>query len=133
MNVIDVFYALGIEPVRNEENNLRISTRDYGRILKCLYLSCYNTRTDSQDILARLTNSEFNDRLTKLLPQELTVAHKIGTHFDNFQSDCGIIYANSGESNYLLCVIVQAKDPGASEEIARISYRVYSYVKDLSD
>lgn len=128
---LDLTDALDIDTQLNSDQRYIISSEDYSKVFKCLYLSCYNTKDHSQEILEILTNTTFTDRITKLLPDDLTVAHKIGSFDDEFQSDCGIVYANDGNSNYLLCIMLNAQDPEASEEIARISYRTYSYVKTL--
>jgi beta-lactamase class A len=125
--------VLDIKTVADKDSRLVINTKDYSKIFKCLYLSCYNSKEHSQEIMNKLTQTDFKNRITKLLPNDVTVAHKIGTFNNQYQSDCGIVYANNGTSNYQLCIMVNADDPEASEEIARISYKIYSYVNSLND
>lgn len=134
IDLIDTLSALGIQIDIEGDRRFFISSSSYGRIFKCLYLACYNSRQHSQEILNMLSNTNFHDRMTKLLPDDVVVAHKFGTSGKlntSYQSDCGIVYANSGNSNYILCVMARGSDVDASEEIARISYRVHSYVKSL--
>lgn len=118
---LDVFFD-------RDSNVARLSARSYGYILKCLYLSCYNKVDDSQHILQLLTETKFNDRLTKYLPADLNVSHKIGTFNNQFQSDCGIVYLHQGDANYIICVMVEGSDPEASEEIAQVSKIIYTYM-----
>jgi beta-lactamase class A len=125
INYLDVDYEL------NSDESVLISTKSYSSILKCLYLACFNSPENSQEMLTYLSQSSFTNRLTSLLPKDLTVAHKIGTFSDKFQSDCGIVYVP--ERNYLLCVMVDGKDPAASRTIAVISSKVHSYISDLED
>ena len=64
------------------------------------------------------------------LPEEVKVAHKIGTYDAtdqiHVQSDCGIVYIP--ERNYLLCVMVKGDDPIASRIIGDISKVTYNFV-----
>jgi beta-lactamase class A len=103
-----------------------IGAQSYTSILKCLYFSCYLRLDDSQEMLAHMTNSSFNDRLTAQLPTGVTVAHKIGTAGAMIESDCGIFYIPN--RNYSLCVMLKQGDPEASKHIADISKMVYDYV-----
>lgn len=119
-NFLDIDYKI------TEEQRLLIGARSYSSILKCLYLACYNSRQDSQEILQYLTESSFNDRLMLYLPDDLTVAHKIGTFSDAYQSDCGIFYVPN--RRYLLCVMVRGEDPAASRIIADISQKAFLFV-----
>lgn len=134
INLTDTLSALGIQIDIEGDRKYFISSSSYGRVFKCLYLSCYNSRGHSQEILSMLSSTNFHDRMTKLLPDDVVVAHKFGTSGElntSYQSDCGIVYANSGSSNYILCVMARGNNVEASEEIARISYRVHSYVESL--
>jgi len=98
----------------------------YSCIHKCLYFACFNNEEDSQQMLLYLTESSFNDRLTKHLQGKVEVAHKIGTFNTQYQSDCGIVYLEN--KNYSICVMVKGKDPLASEEIAELSKLTYDYL-----
>lgn len=110
-----------------KDESVLIGARSYSSILKCLYLSCFNAKDDSNEILRELSKSSFNDRLTKYLPVNVKVAHKIGTFSEKYQSDCGIFYIP--KENYVLCVMVQGTDPESSSIIADISQKVYLFTK----
>lgn len=130
-DTLNVLKALDIQQNANTDNRLIISAKEYSQIFKCLYLSCYNTKEHSQEIMQTLTETNFTDRIKKLMPENTVVSHKIGNFNNEYQSDCGVIYANEGTSNYLLCIMVNSEDPEASEEIARVSYKIFSYVNSL--
>jgi beta-lactamase class A len=112
----------------NPEERVLISARAYSSIIKCLYFACYNTKEDSQEILSYLTESSFDNRLVSKIPDDIKVAHKIGTFSTKFQSDCGVFYMP--EKNYVLCVMVEGNDPLASNIISTASDKVYQYVKE---
>lgn len=121
LNYLDVEYNS-----YNEGKEVMIGSRSYSSILKCLYFSCFNTKEDSNEILEYLTQSSFNDRLTMYLPENMLVAHKIGTYSRSYQSDCGIFYMD--RKNYILCVMVNGDDPGASKIIAELSQKTYLFM-----
>lgn len=124
-NFLDTSFRLA------DDGLILIGAQSYSSILKCLYLACFNSQRDSQEILQYLSESSFNKRLTLYTPDDLTVAHKIGTFSDYHQSDCGIFYVP--ERRYLLCVMVRGDDPGASRIIADISQKAYLFVRDKID
>ena len=108
-----------------------VGPRAYSSVLKCLYLSCYNSKENSQQILEYLTQSTFENRIAKNIPKQTKVAHKIGTYLTNTQNDCGIVYLNN--NNYLLCIMVEGKDPVASQVIAELSGIIYQKLNSMSD
>lgn len=123
-------YYLDVEYNVKEDESVIIGAKSYSSILKCLYFACFNSKDDSNEILKYLTESSFNDRLTRYLPSNVMVAHKIGTYSEKFQSDCGIVYAP--KENYIICVMVEGKDPAASQIIADISQKAYLFTKSVT-
>jgi beta-lactamase class A len=124
----NVINSLDVSFERNEELLLSISARSYGSFLKCLYFSCYLNKADSQEILSYLTESTFNNRLRAGIPENVQVAHKIGTFSEQTQSDCGIVY--EANRNYLLCVMLNVRnDTDGNKHIADISRITYEYIK----
>lgn len=122
LNYLDVIYGYV------EDGRIQIGARSYSSILKCIYLSCFNSLEDSQEMLSYLTESNFTNRLSRYLPQEIKVAHKIGAYSTRYQSDCGIIYLS--KRNYVLCVMVESDDAKASDIIANLSQKIYSYLSN---
>lgn len=120
---------LDLEFEVNSDERVLIGARSYASVLKCLYLACYNNKKDSQEMLEYMTKSVFNERLTSQLPDELLVAHKIGTFSTAYQSDCGVFYVP--ERNYMLCVMVKGEDPMASDYISKVSQKTYNYINTI--
>lgn len=121
-NFVDLSYS------SDAEGSTLIGAEAYSSILKCLYFACYISKDNSQEILNTLTNTTFNDRLKRYIPQDTmpTIAHKIGSFEQSTQSDCGIFYVPSRP--YLLCVMVNGNDSFASQQIGKISVIVYEHM-----
>jgi beta-lactamase class A len=122
----DVTNYVDIHFQRGDDQKLMLDAASYASLLRCLYFSCFLDRHDSEEVLQYLTESSFNTRLTRFVPDSIRVAHKIGTIAQRTQSDCGIFYLS--KSDYLLCVMVNAADPQASDAIAEISREVFEHM-----
>ena len=104
-----------------------ISAKSYSSILKSLYFASYLNKDDSQELLGYLSKSTAKNRLTKDLPANVPVAHKIGVNNTNWsESDCGIVFVP--KRPYLICAMVGLPDDQANEFIADISKEVYDFV-----
>jgi beta-lactamase class A len=104
-----------------------IDATSYGSVLKGLYLSSYLKREHSQEVLAYLSQSTAQNRMTAQLPKDVTVAHKIGVYNRSWsESDCGIVYAK--QRPYLLCVMLGVSEEESDKHIAELSKLVYDYV-----
>jgi len=124
----NVISSLDVSFNRDDKSQIEISARSYASFLKCLYFSCYVNYVDSQEILTLLTQSQFNNRLRQGVPNDVKIAHKIGTYSNTTQSDCGIVYED--KRNYLLCVILQVADTNeGNAHIAALSKLTYDYLK----
>jgi len=80
-----------------------------------------------QELIGYLENTVFNDRIPKYLPENVSVAHKIGTWPETGSShDIGIVYA---KRPFVLSVMSEnVSDPNqASEVIGQISKMVYDF------
>jgi beta-lactamase class A len=109
------------------QKEVTISPQSYASILKCLFFSCYLNKDDSQAVLNELAHSDANYRLPLYLPENVRIAHKIGTFQNLNQSDCGIVYIPKRQ--YLICIMVQGRDPEASRVIGDLSQITYDFVK----
>jgi beta-lactamase class A len=102
--------------------------KDMAIYLKNIYDFCNNNGELGEELKYNLCNTMFNDRLPKLLPKDVEVAHKVG---DQIQAvhDVGIIYA---DKPYVLTIMSKGvvSDEEAHNVIAQISKKVYDYVKD---
>jgi beta-lactamase class A len=102
------------------------------KVLSDMFLALYNAQyvdaAHSQQILEYLSNSSFNDKIVAGVPQDITVAHKIGVSAENQTfSDCGIVYAPN--RNYLLCLGSNGADEKtAAKFMAEVSKAAYQFV-----
>lgn len=126
-----VFSFVDLNYESNVEGSTLIGAESYSSILKCLYFACYISKDHSQDILSILTQTTFDGRLKRYIPQEdmPTIAHKIGSFGQTTQSDCGIFY--EPKKPYLLCIMVNGDDASASQHIGKLSIIVYEYMSNL--
>lgn len=80
-----------------------------------------------QELIGYLENTVFNDRMPKYLPEDVSVAHKIGTWPDTGSShDVGIVYA---KNPFILSIMSEGvADPNqAAEVIGQITKMVYDF------
>lgn len=77
-----------------------------------------------------LMNTMWNDRINKLLPEDVKVAHKIG-NFEGVYNDVGIVFA---KEPYVLAVMSEDVDQSvASDVIAQMSKKIYDYIVTSSE
>lgn len=98
---------LDLDLKTEKENNsdyVYISSRSYSSIMKCLYLSCFNNQSSSNEILRYLTESQNRDRLPSGTSRDVKIANKIGTFQNKVQSDCAIVYEPNRP--YLMCLML---------------------------
>lgn len=104
-----------------------INARSYGSVLKGLYFSSYLQKGHSQELLGYLTGSTATNRITKELPDNIKVAHKIGVYNTAWsESDCGIAYVP--KRPYLLCIMVGLPEAQADQFMADVSKDVFDFV-----
>lgn len=122
----DVFNNLDIT-VDSGDGYPIISPKNYSSILRSLYLSSYLDRKDSYAILEYLTKTPFADMIDAGVPDDITVAHKIGV-FDplGIFSDCGIVYVPNRP--YIICVMVKSDQATATKHMQLLSKMIYGFV-----
>lgn len=121
----DVYEALDID-LRLSTEGAIITAKHYSSILKALYFAAVLSKDNSQKILEFMTQSKFNDKLTAGVPDDVTVAHKIGVIDNNTYSDCGIVYVPRRQ--YLLCMVSNSSENEASQRMSKVSQLIYDYV-----
>ncbi|MEN8908096.1 MAG: serine hydrolase [Clostridiales bacterium] len=103
-------------------------TKDMGHYLNLVYdYSITNPKYGSK-LIKYLQNTIFNDRIPKYLPENIKIAHKIGSYELNCH-DVGIVYT---KNPYIICVF---SNNGISLEsegsvIAKISKLIYDFHED---
>ena len=86
-------------------------------VLKAIADPSYTSPEHSAEMLYLMTNTSFEDRLPRPLPEETRVAHKIGSYENTF-SDAGIVSPEgAGDANQGYYVVVFSE--GATEAEAR--------------
>lgn len=76
-----------------------------------------------------LENTIFNDRINKLMPRDVRVAHKIGSYFEeNAYNDVGIVFA---ENPYIVSFMSEHTNPNleAYNVIAEVSLMIYKFTQ----
>lgn len=80
--------------------------------------------TEGDEFIYNLEHTVFNDRIPKYLPEDLKIAHKIGTQVQAIH-DVGIVFA---ENPYIICIMSKDVDEKrAPEVLATISKMIYEY------
>jgi beta-lactamase class A len=95
-------------------------------VLKKIADPSYTSPRLSADMLELMTNTTFEDRLPRPLPEETRVAHKIGSYESTF-SDAGIVFPEEGTGREYYIVIFSegASEGEAREAIQDISLETY--------
>ena len=101
---------LGIE-IGQENDELRITVRQYASFFRILYNASYLSPELSQKALYLLTLAQYKEGLLKHIPPDIQVAHKFGEREiseDRQLHDCGIVYYP--KHPYLLCILTRGSD-----------------------
>jgi beta-lactamase class A len=125
-NLKDYMRSIGGTVVDDKKN---VSCpKDMALYMKAVYEFCNNNGELGKELKNNLCNTVYNDRLPKLLPKDVQVAHKVGNQIEAVH-DVGIIYA---DKPYVLTVMSKGviSDEEANNTIAQISKMVYDAVKD---
>ena len=92
----------------------------------------YTSPDLSAEMLGLMTNTDFEDRLPQLLPDNARVSHKIGSYGATF-GDAGLVFPNGSrnvEDAYFIVVIADETGEGtaraAMQEMSLATYRAYT-------
>src|SRR3989338_6924464 len=122
----EILNWLDLEVCEKSDQGTRIliSAKSYSSILKCLYLACFLSPENSQEILGYLSESKNRERLPGGVPETVTVANKIGVFWEEAQSDCAIVYEPGRP--YLICLMLSTPDSRVvAKHFQTISKMVY--------
>ncbi|MFZ5985705.1 MAG: serine hydrolase [Bacillota bacterium] len=125
-NVKNYMREMGGKVVADNKNIT--SPKDMALYLKKLYEFYQNEGQLGKEMMNNFINTEFRDRLPKLLPEDLKIAHKTG-NLIGIVHDIGIVFT---DKPYVIVVMSKdvVSDQEANDVIANISKKVYDYVKD---
>lgn len=121
-NIQAYAYRLGMRATNMEENDT--SCRDIQTFFKMLYSNKIAPDALTKELLGYMENTDFEDRLPRLLPRSMHVYHKTGDGV-NFVHDGGII--SNGKNPYVLVVTSSnlSDFEKAKETIGKIAEKIY--------
>ncbi|MFY7964149.1 MAG: serine hydrolase [Chitinophagaceae bacterium] len=116
------------------QNEAVISAKEYASFWIALYNSSYLNFNNSEFALSLLTQSDFNEGITKNIPSSVKVAHKFGEKGDaNYHAfaETGIVYANN--TPYLISIMTEGKEQAKLPSVIQeISASVYNNIQGLT-
>jgi beta-lactamase class A len=111
--------------VVSDERNISCP-RDMALYMEQLYIFCKSSGDIGKELMGYFQNTVFMDRIPKLLPRSVKIAHKTGNQTDAYH-DVGIVFA---KKPYVIAIM--SEDIENQEEaynvIAKISKKVYDFV-----
>ncbi|MBN2567737.1 serine hydrolase [Candidatus Woesearchaeota archaeon] len=128
---IDAILGLGIPYSTLMDKNgtlILASAKEYSNVFRSLYYSSYLKRSSSQLFLSLLSDTNFNDGIAAGVPQDVTVAHKIGFWIIGSEHhDCGIVYHPNRP--YILCVMTKGlTEREANLMIGEVSRKAWEFM-----
>jgi len=115
---------LGMVNTSLDDNTTTV--KEMGDYLVKLYQNKLISAKNKEKIFTALTKTDFEDRITKGVPENIRVVHKIGNEIQAY-NDCGIIF---GPKPYILCVLTkEVAEAEALAVIPKISRLVWEYVE----
>lgn len=118
---------LGMESTSLVEN--KTTAAEIGSLFRQLYDGKIINEENREEMLGFLTDTEFEDRIPAGVPEEVRVAHKIGTEIGSF-SDGGIILA---DKPFVLVIISEnARESEANQALPAITERIWEFENEGS-
>lgn len=121
-NIQSYAYQIGMGSTSISDNDT--TARDIGRFFGSLYRNEITSKPLTLELLEYMEDTQFEDRIPVLLPQELHVHHKTGDGI-NFIHDGGII--TDGKNPFVLVVLSSnvTDEKAAKETISKIAEIIY--------
>jgi beta-lactamase class A len=118
--------ALGMETTHYSLERMNTSALDMLRLMELMARGKTVSASASADMLNLLLRQRVNDRLPRLLPADVQVAHKTG-NLPGTVNDVGILYGPSSTIAVAALVSDTADEAGAAAASARVSLAAYTY------
>jgi beta-lactamase class A len=126
----DLCRSLNLSVPTKEQVDYPITTSECSRFLRVIFNSSYLESKNSEYAMNLLTKSKFNDGLTKLLPETISIAHKFGEKFNPIEQqlhETAIIY--TADKPYLITVMTRGADQQKLKGVLNsISKKVYDFM-----
>ncbi|NIT03871.1 hypothetical protein GTO10_02980 [Candidatus Saccharibacteria bacterium] len=101
-----------------------MTPKEAGELFRKLHEGELINQENQEELLGFLTDTEFEDRIPQGVPEEVRVAHKIGT-LAGVYSDAGIVYA---EDSFVLVIMTKdAQEKEALEMLPQITRAVWDF------
>lgn len=114
--------SLGLKNTVIKDNTT--TPKEMGNFFVLLYQEKLLNKGNTEKIYAAITDTEFEDRIPKGVPDNIRIAHKIGNEVQTY-NDCGIIFSNNP---YILCILSKdVKEAEAFEVEPKISQLFWQY------
>jgi beta-lactamase class A len=120
------YLALNLDLQIDDNKQTYITARSYATVFRCLYTACYLNRQNSDDILAMMEKTEFNDP-AKYLPKGTLVSHKIGDNAEDGYNDCGIVFG--AKKPFIFCIMLKESVKESSPDISQIVKTSYDFLE----
>lgn len=117
---------------RNKGIENYTTAKDIGVLLEKIYYGKLVSEKASIEMLSCLMRQKISDRIPRLLPKEIVVAHKTGL-MKNVCHDAGIVFTNKGD--FIICVLTKnVEHTRAKRIISELAYKAYClYTEKMED
>jgi beta-lactamase class A len=124
--------ALGMDTTHYSLERMTTSALDMVHLLDLIARGNAVSSSASADMIHLMLRQRVNDRLPRLLPDEVQVAHKTG-NLPGIMNDVGILYGPSSTIAVAALVSDTSDETAAATGIARIALAAYSYFDELPE
>lgn len=124
-------YARQMGLIATDMVNNETSARDIGRLLKIIYTKRVTTPSLTQELLGFMKDTDFEDRIPRLLPKNVSTFHKIGDAV-TLVHDGAII--DDGKSPFVLVIMGNnlKDEERAKETIGKVAKFIYESRSDMN-
>jgi beta-lactamase class A len=121
--------GLGMETTHYSLDRMTTSALDMLHFMDLVARGKAVSASASADMVHLLLRQRVNDRLPRLLPYDVQVAHKTG-NLPGTVNDVGIVYAPSSTIAVAALISDTTDEAGAATAIARVGLAAYAYFED---
>lgn len=114
--------------IQTDMKSNKTSNKDMATLMKKIYRHEIVRDALTEEMLSFMKDSDFEDRIPGLLPEEATAYHKIGTGIGNVH-DVGIIKA--GNTEYYVGIFTSdiVDEEQTSKKVAEVSKAIYDFMR----
>lgn len=129
----NLFKTIGVDDSVLHDSEAKLTVKEYSGFFRMLFNGSYLSREHSEDALALLASTDYDDALPAGVPLGTVVAHKFGEagtgETERQLHDCGIVYFP--DHPYLVCIMTRGHDTDSLRQaIAEISGFIYGKIDE---